>query len=146
MRTVVDVRPIAHERGRERDGVEDARGEGVEEKKDEVLVVVRADARRDPDAVVIHLQHASPAHGAVVRSLRLPRRALAAEPPALLAVGGSNAFVLLVLGRGRPTRRDATGIGEHAREVAPQRHDDQDVVDREDDPRASSVVVVVAII
>ena len=60
--------------GGERD--EETVGEAVEEEEDEVLVVVEGDAVVDPGAVVVHLEHAGPAHGAMVRAVRLHARAL----------------------------------------------------------------------
>ena len=58
------------------EGHEQTVGEAVEEEEDEVLVVVEGDAVVDPGAVVIHLQHAAPANGAVVRTVRLHTGAL----------------------------------------------------------------------
>ena len=60
------------------EGHEQTVGEAVEEEEDEVLVVVEGDAVVDPGAVVIHLEHAAPAHRAVVRAVRLHTRALLA--------------------------------------------------------------------
>ena len=58
------------------EGHEQTVGEAVEEEEDEVLVVVEGDAVVDPGAVVIHLEHAAPAHRAVVSTVRLHARAL----------------------------------------------------------------------
>ena len=44
------------------------------------LVVVEGDAVVDPGAVVVHLEHARAAHGAVVRAVWLHTRALLAVP------------------------------------------------------------------
>lgn len=52
---------------------------GPENEVEEELVVVEADARVDPVAVVVHLQHAAPALAAVVRAGRLDDQALRAE-------------------------------------------------------------------
>ena len=81
---------------------EEAVGEAVEEEEDEVLdqsegsitlcscvdqseasihlVVVEGDTVVDPGAVMVHLEHAAAAHGAVVRAVWLHTRALLAVP------------------------------------------------------------------
>ena len=62
------------------EGNKHAVGEAVEEEQDEELVVVESDTVVDPGTVVVHLEHARAAHGAVVRAVWLHARALLAVP------------------------------------------------------------------
>jgi hypothetical protein len=50
--------------------------EGVEEEKEEPFVIAGTNARREPEAVVVHAEDAPVAHTAVVRTRRLERFAL----------------------------------------------------------------------
>ena len=94
--------PEAEEILERRESHEEAVGEAVEEEEDEVLdqsegsitlcacvdqseasihlVVVEGDTVVDPGTVVVHLEHARAAHGAVVRAVWLHTRALLAVP------------------------------------------------------------------
>jgi hypothetical protein len=67
-----------------RQGDEDAVGEPVEEEEDKELVVVEGDTVVDPGAVVVHLEHAVPADGAVVSPVRLDLRASITVPDTAL--------------------------------------------------------------
>ena len=97
---------------------------GVDEEEQEGLVVAQADARGQPGAVVVHLEHAAAAGRAVVGAVGLAGLALLAE--AHLAVGldregrdggrvhGQGAIAIVVGG--------AAGRGEDGRGVAPIEH------------------------
>ena len=71
--------------------------EAVEEEEDEVLVVVEGDAVVDPGAVMIHLEHAASAHGAVMRAVRLHTRALLTVAHRALQIATLNIMSFSVL-------------------------------------------------
>lgn len=70
--------PEGDEVGEGAHGDEEAVEEGVGEEEDEALVVAEADAAVDPGAVVVHLEDAGVADGAVVGPVRFHQLALVA--------------------------------------------------------------------
>ena len=126
----------------------DAVQERVAEKEHEELVVVECDAVVDPWAVVVHLEHALSAHGAVVRAVRLDVRALRAVSDLCLD-GPHGAGQVLCdedllqrelcvlrgldpfhLGVGEPEpRRNRSRGREHCLVVGPDEEDEEEVIE-----------------
>ena len=83
-------------------------------------MVPQADAGSEPGTVMVHLKHASPTGGAVMRSIRFPSLALFAEaqlPIALDSERGSDRSglgreqtVAIVVGRRTGTGKDGRGV------------------------------------
>ena len=93
----------------------------VDQAQQEGLVVAQPDARRQPRAVVVHLQHAPPARRAVVGAVGLPGLALLAEPQVAVRLDGEGGGVgrldvggqrriAGVVGRAARAREDGRGV------------------------------------
>jgi hypothetical protein len=94
--------------------------EDIDEKKQEVLSVPETNAIVDPWAVVVHIQNASIAGGAVMASLRL-------ENVAHETVSAS--LVLVIAEMEAPEHRNLAWIRCHRLEEGPKQHYEQEVVD-----------------
>lgn len=113
----------------------EAKDSRIDEEQQEGLVVPEPDTGGEPGAVVVHLEDAAAARGAVVRAVRLPSLAFLAE--ARLAVGldgegrgvvgaglsGREEAVAVVVGRGAGVGEDGGGVGPVEEDVEYEAHD-----------------------
>lgn len=98
---------------------------GVDQEQDKGLVVAQPEARRQPRAVMVHLEHASAACRAVVRAVRLAGLAFLAESNFSIALdceGCRHATLAAAARREKAVAivvRRRTGIRKDGRRVGP---------------------------